>query len=61
MDAVLDRVEARGEARVIELGIRMLAAGREKEFIHSLSDRELQKNYLLSLRLIKADRVFLYG
>lgn len=32
MDAVLDRVEARGEARVNELGTRMLAAGCEKHF-----------------------------
>lgn len=54
MDAVLDRVEARGEARVNELGTRMLAAGREKEFIHSLSDRELQKKLFIEFEIDKS-------
>ncbi len=59
MDAVLDRIEARGEARgkargkaigearVNELGTRMVEAGRVNEFIQSLSDKELQ-NQLFS-------------
>jgi hypothetical protein len=42
MDAVLDRIEARGEAKVNELGTRMAEAGRVNEFIESLSDKELQ-------------------
>ena len=47
MDAVLDRIEARGEAKVNELGTRMAEAGRVNEFIESLSDKELQ-NQLFS-------------
>jgi hypothetical protein len=55
MDAVLDRIEARGEergeARVNELGMKMAKAGRVNEFIQSLSDKELQNRLFVEFKI----------
>lgn len=57
MDAVLDRIEARGEkrgeARINELGTKMRAAGRVEEFLDSLSDAELQRKLFIEFKIDK--------
>lgn len=40
-----------GEAKINKLGIRLKEAGRSKEFMDSLSDRELQKRLLIEFGL----------
>lgn len=40
-----------GEIKVSRLGILLAEAGRSSEFIHSLSDRELQKKLFVEFGL----------
>lgn len=61
MDAALDRLiaeesvtaEARGEARVNELGTRMEKAGRTEDFLKSLTDKELQRRLFVEFKIDK--------
>ena len=53
MDATLDYIEARGEARgkekVNRLGIMLSKAGRTEDFLKSLSDEAFQKKLFVEL------------
>lgn len=63
MDATLDRFieegkaegraegKAEGAAKVNRLGTKMIKAGREKEFIKSLSDNELQRRLFIEFKI----------
>lgn len=57
MDATLDRIETRGEARgtnmVNQLGILLSKTGRLDDFLRSLSDREFQKELFAEFGLKK--------
>lgn len=51
MDAVLDRIEARGESRVNRLALLLAQEGRIDDFIRSAKDKDYQKQLLMEYGL----------